>query len=294
MTLSIDQLSTLEARRIALHDLLRPMQSVAVAFSAGADSTLMLKIALDVLGPESVVAVTGRSASLAGGELDAAIRIAGALGAQHAILDTDEFANTNYTSNPANRCYFCKTTLYTHLHHFIAARGLQTIINGVIADDLGDYRPGLKAADEHGIRAPLAEAGFTKADVRELSRQLGLPTHDKPASPCLSSRIPYGEEVTSLKLRMIEKAESYLRELGIRECRVRHHANDAARIEVPAEWIAKLSANDVAPGLDAHFRAIGYRSWSIDPKGFRSGSLNELIPLAIALPVRTPSASAGP
>ncbi len=257
------------------------MHSVAVAFSAGADSTLMLKIALDVLGPANVVAVTGRSESLARGELDDTIRIASALGAEHAILDTDEFTNPNYTSNPANRCYFCKTTLYSHLHRFITARGLHTIVNGVIADDLSDYRPGLQAAAEHGIRAPLAEAGFTKSDVRELSRQLSLPTHDKPASPCLSSRIPYGEEVTPAKLRMIEQAEAFLRNLGIRECRVRHHANNAARIEVPPDWIVKLNATDMTPKLDAHFRTVGYQTWSIDPRGFRSGSLNELIPLAI-------------
>lgn len=275
------ELLSLESKHAALRELLLPMHSVAVAFSAGADSTLVLKVALDVLGPANVVAVTGRSDSLARGELDDTIRIASALGAEHAILDTDEFTIANYTSNPANRCYFCKTTLYSHLHRFISARGLRTIVNGVIADDLGDYRPGLQAAAEHSIRAPLAEAGFTKFDVRELSHRLGLSTHDKPASPCLSSRIPYGEEVTPAKLRMIEQAETFLRNFGIRECRVRHHANNAARIEVPPDWITKLNTTEMTPKLDAHFRTLGYQSWSIDPRGFRSGSLNELIPLAI-------------
>jgi len=269
----------LASRHAALRDLIHPMHSVAVAFSAGADSTLVLKVCLDVLGPENVVAVTGRSESLARGELDDAVRIANSLGAEHVILDTDEFTNPSYTSNPTNRCYFCKTTLYTHLHRYIAARGLKTIVNGVIADDLGDYRPGLKAAGEHAIRAPLAETGFNKAEVRQLSLQLGLPTHDKPASPCLSSRIPYGEEVTPAKLRMIEQAESFLHDLGIRECRVRHHGGDAARLEVPVEWIAKLNDEKMTQQINARLHGIGYRSWTIDPRGFRSGSLNEMIPL---------------
>ena len=193
----------LESRYARCQDIVRGLESVAVAFSAGVDSTLVLKIALDTLGAGRVVAVTGRSDSLAQAEFEAAHKFAEAVGAEHVVIDTDEFDNPNYTSNPMNRCYFCKTTLYEHLTRFIRDRGLNAIVNGINADDLGDYRPGIQAAREFGVRCPAAESGLTKANVRELSRRLNLPTFDKPASPCLSSRIPYGEVVTSEKLRMI-------------------------------------------------------------------------------------------
>ncbi len=252
------------------------LESTAVAFSAGVDSTLLLKVALDVLGPERVVAVTGRSASLAREEFEAARRIAAEVGAAHVVLDTDEFENPNYTSNPVNRCYFCKTTLYSHLRRLIAERGIRTMVNGTIVDDLGDHRPGLVAAAEHDVRAPLAEAGFTKADVRELSQRLGLPTFDKPASPCLSSRVPYGEAVTPEKLRMIEAAEAVLHELGFRECRVRHHES-LARIEVPVGQQDQLLVPAVAARVEQELRRIGYQFVCIDLRGLRSGSLNDVL-----------------
>ncbi|MEK7757316.1 MAG: ATP-dependent sacrificial sulfur transferase LarE, partial [Planctomycetota bacterium] len=207
---------TLDEKYAQLRQILRDLESVAVAFSTGVDSTLVLKVALDTLGPTKVVAVTGRSDSLARAEFDEAGSLAAVLGAEHVVLDTDEFDNPNYLSNPTNRCYFCKTTLYTHLERFIAERGLKAIVNGINADDLGDYRPGIEAAREHGVRCPAAEAGLTKADIRELSRRLGLPTFDKPASPCLSSRVQYGEHITPQKLRMIEAGEAFLHEMGIR------------------------------------------------------------------------------
>jgi uncharacterized protein len=270
--------TALDDKYTRLQRILRDLESVAVAFSAGVDSTLILKVAIDALGPGRVIAVTGRSDSLARAEFEEACAIAANLGAEHKVLDTDEFENPDYLSNPTNRCYFCKTTLYTHLEKFIAERGLKAIVNGINVDDLGDYRPGIEAAREHGVRCPAAEAGLTKADVRELSRRLGLPTHDKPASPCLSSRVQYGEHITPQKLRMIEAAETFLHELGIRECRVRHHDN-LARIEVPAEFIPMLAKPDQAARVDAYFRSLGYQYVALDLRGFRSGSMNEVIAL---------------
>ncbi len=277
--------ASLDEKVERMRSILRELESVAVAFSAGVDSTLVLKVAIDTLGPDNVVAVTGRSDSLARAEFDDARKLADAVGAEHVILDTDEFDDPNYTANPTNRCYFCKTTLYTHLERFIAQRGIKAMVNGANADDLGDYRPGHEAAHEHDVRAPAAEAGLTKADVRELSKRLGLPTYDKPASPCLSSRIPYGEEVTPEKLRMVEAAEAFLHdELGIRECRVRHH-NTLARIEVPPEFIPLLADPQNAARIDQHFRSLGYNYVSLDLRGFRSGSLNEVIALDTTEPV---------
>lgn len=256
------------------------MESVAVAFSAGVDSTFVLKAAIDTLGAKNVVAVTGRSDSLARAEFEEAGTIAANLGVEHVILDTDEFDNPNYVSNPTNRCYFCKTTLYTHLERFIADRGLKAVVNGINADDLGDYRPGIEAAREHGVRCPAAEAGLTKEDIRELSRRLGLSTFNKPASPCLSSRVQYGEHITPEKLRMIEAGEAFLHKMGIRQCRVRHHDN-LARIEVPAESIPLLADPVQAARIDAYFRTLGYHYVALDLRGFRSGSMNEVIPLGL-------------
>jgi len=275
--------TALDDKYARLQRILRDLESVAVAFSAGVDSTLILKVAIDTLGSGRVVAVTGRSDSLARAEFEEACTLAASLGAEHVVLDTDEFENPDYVSNPTDRCYFCKTTLYSHLEKFIAERGLKAIVNGINVDDLGDYRPGIEAAREHGVRCPAAEAGLTKADVRELSRRLGLPTHDKPASPCLSSRVQYGEHITPEKLRMIEAAETFLHELGIRECRVRHHDN-LARIEVPAEFIAMLAEPDQAARVDAYFRSLGYQYVALDLRGFRSGSMNEVIAFGVAQP----------
>ncbi len=268
--------ATVDQKLAQMQQILRDLKSVAVAFSAGVDSTLVLKVALDTLGPDRVVAVTGRSDSLARAEFEEACRIAAEVGAQHVILDTDEFGNPNYLANPTNRCYFCKTTLYAQLRRFVAERGLNAIVNGINADDLGDYRPGIQAAGEHDVHCPAADAGLTKADVRELSRRLGLPTFDKPASPCLSSRVQYGEAITPEKLRMIESAELFLRSLGVRECRVRHH-NNLARIEVPPEFIPLLATPDTSARIDRHFRSLGYQYVCLDLRGFRSGSMNEVI-----------------
>ncbi len=266
----------LEEKHDSAARILRDLRRVVVAFSAGVDSTLVLKIALDTLGQGNVLAVTGRSASVPQSELGEAAKLAGCLGAEHVLIDTSEFENADYLVNPTNRCYFCKTTLYEHLDRLAGERGFQAIVNGTNADDLGDHRPGLLAASEHGVRSPLAESGFSKGDVRELSRRLGLPTHDKPAGPCLSSRVQYGEEITPEKLRRIEAAESYLKSLGIRECRVRHHHN-LARIEISPESFPLCVDAAVAPKIDAYFRSIGYAYVTLDLRGFRSGSMNEVL-----------------
>lgn len=267
---------TLNNKYERLKEIIRSLERVAVAFSAGVDSTFILKVAIDVLGESNVTAVTAKSDSLAKAEFEDALRLAESIGAEHVVIETDEMNNPNYAANPTDRCYFCKTTLYEHLDGFIAERGIKHVINGINADDLGDWRPGIKAATEHSVRAPAAEAGITKSEIRVLSKRLGLPTHDKPASPCLSSRVQYGEAITPEKLRMIESCEAFLHQMGIRECRVRHH-NSLARIEVPRAHIAELADPDTRARIEQHFRSVGYRYVTLDLTGFRSGSMNEVI-----------------
>ncbi len=267
---------SLDDKLARMQDILRSLKRVAVAFSAGVDSTFLLKVARDTLGPENVVAVTARSSSLAEAEFAEARELAEKIGVEWVIIDTREFNNPNYLANPENRCYYCKSELYSELDRFIAERGLNASICGINADDYDDWRPGIQAAREHGVHAPCAESGMTKQDIRVLSGRMGLPTFDKPAMPCLSSRIPYGQSITPEKLKMIEQGEAFLRSNGFRECRVRHH-DTLARIELPADQIEKAMEPETRQRIDAALREFGYTYVAIDLRGFRSGSLNEVI-----------------
>ena len=215
--------------------------------------------------------------SLAAGELDAARRLARDIGIRHEVLTTGEFNDPNYTANPANRCYFCKTELYEQIEPLAEKLGLAVIVNGANTDDAGDWRPGMAAAGEHQVRSPLVECGFTKADVRALAAKWQLSVSDKPASPCLSSRVAYGEEVTPERLQMIDKAEQLLRSLGLRTVRVRYHRGDLARLEVPAEAIALLAAPETRARLAAEMKQLGFKYVTLDLEGFRSGSQNEVL-----------------
>jgi len=251
------------------------MDSVAVAYSGGVDSALVLAVAHSVL-KEKVLAVTGNSASLAQRERIAAAEFAATLGVEHCIIDTEEVASPDYAANPVNRCYYCKSELYSKLQKVTEQRGLKFIVNGTNVDDLGDYRPGLESARESSVRSPLCDAGFTKQDVRDLARQLNLPVWDKPAMPCLSSRIPYEQAVTQEKLKMIEQAEDFLIALGFTQLRVRHYG-DSARIELPSEDLPRFYRDNLFEPTHKQFLEIGFQQVTIDPEGFRSGRLNEAV-----------------
>lgn len=252
---------------------------VAVAFSGGVDSAVVAKAAQLACG-EKAVAVTAVSPSLASGELDSAREQASAIGIRHIVIRTQEFDNESYTSNPSNRCYFCKTELYSQLATRLEELEVDVIVNGANLDDRGDHRPGMQAANEHAVRSPLMEAGLTKAEVRELAKHWILPVWDKPATPCLSSRLAYGLEVTPERLRRVDEAERYLRhEFGLREFRVRYEPNDLARIELPAALIDEFLQRERRELITAQFRELGFRYVTIDLDGFRSGSMNDVLPV---------------
>jgi uncharacterized protein len=256
-----------------LRGVLGALPSALVAFSGGVDSSFLLRVAADVLGSRCV-ALTTVSATTPDDDLAAARALAAALGVEHVIVPTDELAIPGYAANPVNRCWFCKDNLFTLCATEAERRGLAVVVDGANVDDLGDHRPGLLAASQRAVRHPLVEAGLTKADVRAASRALGLTTWDRPSSPCLSSRFPYGTQITADRLARVAAAEQHLRGHGLRELRVRFH-DDVARIEVPAEDMPRLLDPAVRHGVVDALRALGFRFVALDLAGFRSGSLND-------------------
>lgn len=257
-----------------LTSLFAPMERALIAYSGGIDSTLVAKIAYDVLG-DRALAVTAESPSLLPEDLEDARIQAAAIGIPHHLVQTDELQNPNYAANPVNRCYFCKSELHDTLKPLALQWGYPYVVDGVNADDLRDYRPGIQAAKERGARSPLAEVGVTKAEVRQLSQEIGLPWWDKPAQPCLSSRFPYGEEITIAKLQRVGRAEVYLRKLGWKNLRVRSQG-DTARIELLPEQIKKFVLITDLSTLVSTFQDLGFLYVTLDLEGHQSGKLNRV------------------
>jgi pyridinium-3,5-biscarboxylic acid mononucleotide sulfurtransferase len=268
--------SLTDEKERALIAWLRDRGSVLVGFSGGVDSAYLASVASEALGPDRVLAVIGRSASYPEEQWRVARDVAARVGLPVAEIDTDEMDDPRYVANPSNRCYFCKTELWSKLVPLARERGLAVVIDGTNADDIGGHRPGMQAAREHGVRSPLVEVGMTKRDVRELSRARGLPTWSQPSAPCLSSRIQYGLSVTTERLQQVERAERGLRDLGISgDLRVRHHG-DLARVELSRDMLALWVTPIPMRMITAAIRAAGFARVAIDLRGFRSGSLNIL------------------
>ncbi len=268
------------AKEERLRELIRALDSVIVAYSGGVDSSYVAYVANEELGPRAVC-ITGQSASLPSYQNAEIKSVVEKFGFHHEIIRTDELENPNYSANNADRCYFCKDELYNKLEAVARSRGIEHILDGSTVDDLDDYRPGRQAAKQHAVRSPLIEVGLNKSEVRELSRRATLPTWDKPASPCLSSRIAYGTTVTIERLNKVDRGEEILREFGFREFRVRHH-DTLVRLEIAASEMDRVLRKDVVEQLAARFRELGFKYVTLDLQGFRSGSMNEALPIEIS------------
>ncbi len=258
-----------------LKDIIKKKESVAIAFSGGVDSTFLLKVSKEVLG-DKVLAVTATSSTYPQRELNEAIKYAESIKAKHIIISSEELEIEGFSRNPKNRCYFCKKELYTKINNVALENGMSSVFDGSNIDDTGDYRPGMQAAKELQVVSPLKEAGLTKNDIRELSKELALPTWNKPSFACLSSRFPYGNEITISKLTMVDKAEQFLLDMGIKQVRVRHHG-EIARIEVEPYEREKFFDIEVMDRIGNEFKKIGFTYVTLDMLGYRTGSMNETL-----------------
>ena len=272
----------LRAKYDRLLGILKELESVIVAFSGGVDSTFLAQAAKDALGDKALL-VTADSETYPASELEEARRLARHLGMRHLVIETRELDNPEYARNAPNRCFFCKEELFTKLEPLAAREGMAHLVYGANMDDLGDHRPGMEAAKRMGVRAPLIEAEFWKTEIRELSREFGLPTWDKPSFACLSSRFQYGDAITAEKLRQVDAAEGFVRSLGFKQFRVRHH-DRLARLEIAREEMGRLWEDGVQEAIVARFRELGYLHVTVDLQGFRSGSANDALKLIRKIP----------
>jgi uncharacterized protein len=266
----------LQTKQEKLKSILSELGSVAIGFSGGIDSTLLIRIATETLG-DNALAVIGRSETYPTREFEEAIQLAKSFGSRCRIVNTEETDDLKFRQNPPDRCYFCKSELFGKLRTIAEEEGIEWIADGTIVDDLGDFRPGMRAKSERNVRSPLLEAGFSKADVRKLARELGIPTWDKPSFACLSSRFPYGQGITKENLMKVDAAETFMRDHGFRFFRVRHHDDRTARLEVGPQEFNRLLDPDFREKVVAHFKGLGYAYVTLDLQGYRTGSMNEVL-----------------